>query len=447
QYFSDGLSEDFINALSQFAGLKVIGRNSAFQFRDTKDDAQTIGAKLGVAHLLEGSVRRDGDTVRISAELINTSDASTLWSQHYDRPYKDLFALQDDITHAVASALQAKLLDSGGTVAQSDRPPSGNLAAYTAYLQGNFYVAHTTEADIRQAIAQYQAAIQADSRYARAYAALSRTWSGLAELYLSGLEAQQAYTKARAAVNTALALEPNLAAAHVVRGNVLLNADFDWAGAQAEFRRATQLAPDDGDSLFSLGVLSALLGDSEQAVRLTQQALATDPLNARWYNWQAAYLSGLGRLDEAAAASHKAIALQPAAESYHELLAVIEIQHGDTEAALAAAQAEVPGAWQDVALALARQIGSDHAAADAALKHLIDKSADLAPYQIAEVYALRRDPDNMFQWLDRAWASRDPGVQTLLYDPFMLRYQHDPRFAAFCRKVGLPTTTNAKAMP
>ncbi|MGH8216701.1 MAG: hypothetical protein ACREPZ_13545, partial [Rhodanobacteraceae bacterium] len=119
QYFSDGLSEDFITALSQFAGLKVIGRNSAFQFRNSKDDAQTIGAKLGVAHLLEGSVRRQGDEVRISAELIDTRDASTLWSQHYDRPYKDLFALQDAITHAVAGALQAKLLDSGGAVAQS----------------------------------------------------------------------------------------------------------------------------------------------------------------------------------------------------------------------------------------------------------------------------------------------------------------------------------------
>ncbi len=447
QYFSDGLSEDFITALSQFSGLKVIGRNSAFQFRNSKDDAQTIGAKLGVAHLLEGSVRREGDTVRISAALVNTSDASTLWSQHYDRPYKDLFALQDEITHAVASALQARLMESsGGAVTQSDRPPSGNLAAYNGYLQGNFYHARGTETDLRQATAQYQAAIQADPRYSRAYAALANTWTGLAATYLSGPEAQQGYTQARAAANTALALEPNLAAAHGARGNVLLTADFDWSGAQAEYRRAAQLAPDESGSLFNLGNLLATLGDPEQAIQLNQRALATDPLSANKYTWQAYYLSGLGRLDEAAAAVHKAIALQPAAESHHQQLAVIEIQRGDAQAALAAAQEEPAGAFQDVALALARQIGPDHAAADAALKHVIDKHADLAPYQIAQVYALRRDPDNMFQWLDRAWASRDPGTGYLLFDPFILRYQHDPRFATFCQKVGLPTTTNAKAL-
>ena len=448
QYFSDGLSEDFINALSQFNGLKVIGRNSAFQFRNTKDDAKTIGAKLGVAHLLEGSVRREGDTVRISAELINAADGSTLWSQHYDRPYTDLFALQDEITHAVASALQAKLMDSGGAVVQSDRPPSGNLAAYTAYLQGKFYYARITEADWRQAIVQYQAAIQDDPRYALAYAHLTYAWANLATTFLGGQEAQQAYVKARAAANTARALDPNLAAAHGARGYVLLDADFDWTGAQAEYQRAVQLAPNDGASLVNLGNSQATLGHLGQAIALTRQALATDPLYAGWYYYQASYLSGLSRLDEAAAASHKAIELQPEAVSYHAQLAIIEIQRGNAQAALAAAQAEpANGGWQEIALALARQIGPDRAAADAALKHLIDKYADAAPYQIAEVYALRRDPDDLFTWLDRAWASRDPGIQQLLRDPFILRYQHDPRFAAFCQKVGLPTTTEAKALP
>jgi TolB-like protein/Tfp pilus assembly protein PilF len=448
QYFSDGLSEDFINALSQFAGLKVIGRNSAFQFRDTKDDAQTIGAKLGVAHLLEGSVRREGDTVRISAELVNTRDASTLWSQHYDRPYKDLFKLQDDITQAVASALQAKLMESGGAVVQSDRPPSGNLAAYTAYLQGKFHFARNTESDYRQAIAQYQVAVKDDPRYALAWARLARTAANLATQFLGGQPAQQAYAKARAAANTALTLDPDLAAAHEARGYILLSADFDWTGSQAEYQRAIHLAPNDGPSLFGMGQLVATLGHPDQAVALTRRALATDPLNAAWYHWLAHYLSGLDRLDEAAAASHKAIELQPAATSYHEWLTVIEVLRGNAKAASAAAQAEpASGGWQGVALALAWQIGPDHAAANAALKYLIDTRASEASFQIAEVYALRGDPDQMFAWLDRAWANRDAGVANLLFDPFILRYQHDPRFVAFCRKVGLPTTTTAKAMP
>ena len=448
QYFSDGLSEDFINALSQFAGLKVIGRNSAFQFRDTKDDAQTIGAKLGVAHLLEGSVRREGDTVRISAELVNTRDASTLWSQHYDRPYKDLFKLQDDITQAVASALQAKLMESGGAVVQSDRPPGGNLAAYTAYLQGKFHFARNTESDYRQAIAQYQVAVKDDPRYALAWARLARTAANLATQFLGGQPAQQAYAKARAAANTALMLDPDLAAAHEARGYIVLSADFDWTGSQAEYQRAIHLAPNDGPSLFGMGQLVATLGHPDQAVALTRRALATDPLNAAWYHWLAHYLSGLDLLDEAAAASDKAIELQPAAASYHEWLTVIEVLRGNAKAALAAAQAEpASGGWQGIALALARQIGPDHAAANAALKYLIDTRASEASFQVAEVYALRGDPDQMFAWLDRAWANRDAGVANLLFDPFILRYQHDPRFVAFCRKVGLPTTTNAKAMP
>lgn len=448
QYFSDGLSEDFINALSQFDGLKVIGRDSAFQFRNSKDNATAIGAKLGVAHLLEGSVRREGDTVRISTELINAADGSTLWSQNYDRPYKDLFALQDEITQAVASALRAKLLSNAGNAPQSDRPPSGNLAAYTAYLQGKFYHARGNAADVRRAIAQYEVAIKDDPRYALADAELSRAWTGLAIAFLEGTPAQKAYTQARTAANAALALNPNLAAAHGAHGYVLLNADFDWTGAQAEYRQALQLAPNDSLSLFFLGQISATLGHPEQAIELTRQALSIDPLHANWYNWMAYYLSGLGRFDEAVAVTRKAIELQPTAAGFHEQLAVVETQRGDAGAALAAALEEpAKGGWQEIALAFARQIGPDHAAADAALKRLIDKYTDGAPYQIAEVYAVRKAPDKMFEWLDRAWASRDPGLAYLLYDPFILRYRHDPRFAAFCRKVGLPTTTTAKALP
>ena len=139
QYFSDGISEDLITALSQFPGLKVIGRTSAFQFRDSKEDSRSIGMKLGVAHLLEGSVRRSGDMVRVNAELIDTADGSTQWSERYDRRYKDLFALQDEITHEVAAALRAKLLPGEHAAAQSERPPSGSLEAYNALLQGRFY--------------------------------------------------------------------------------------------------------------------------------------------------------------------------------------------------------------------------------------------------------------------------------------------------------------------
>src|SRR5215469_14155024 len=180
QYFSDGISEDLITALSQFPGLKVIGRTSAFQFRDSKEDSRSIGAKLQVAHLLEGSVRRSGDVVRVSAELIDTADSSTQWSERYDRPYKDLFALQDEITRAVAAALRTKLLPGEHAAAQSDRPPSGSLEAYNVLLQGRFYNSRRTEADNRKAIEFYSQSTQLDPRYALAWSGLSEAWTQLA---------------------------------------------------------------------------------------------------------------------------------------------------------------------------------------------------------------------------------------------------------------------------
>ncbi|MGH8321471.1 MAG: hypothetical protein ACRESI_05910, partial [Gammaproteobacteria bacterium] len=186
------------------------------------------------------------------------------------------------------------------------------------------------------------------------------------------------------------------------------------------------------------GVLLATLGKLEPAVRLTQESLVSDPLHAIWYSWFAQYLSSLDRRDEAEQAIRTAIALQPGAVGQYETLTIIQIQRGDANAALNIAQKEPAGLWRDVALTLAQQIGSNHAVADAALKTLTDKQADNAPYQIAEVYALRKEPDQMFVWLDHALINQDPGISSLLYDPFILHYKTDPRFATFCKKVGLP---------
>jgi TolB-like protein/Flp pilus assembly protein TadD len=444
QYFSDGLSENLIVALSQFAGLKVIGRNSAFQFRDSKEDSKTIGARLGVAHLLEGSVQRAGDVVRISAELISAADGSTLWSQRYDRPYKDLFALQDEITTAVAGALKAKLLANAVTPAQNDRPPGGSLEAYNAFLLGKFYSARSNEADFHAAIQQYEAASRLDSRYALAFAELSRTWSGLAAQHMSGAEARDAFTKALTAVTAALQLDPNLAAAHWARGYLLSVGDFDWAGAEAEYRRAEQLAPNDGRAKYELGRVVAQLGRPDEAILLTRAALAIDPLSARWYSWLANYLIATGELEEARQSITKAIALQPLAVTFHYTLTIVEVMSGNPPAALAAAEGEPSNVWKHVAIALARQAGSDRTAADAALKVLIDEQSELGPYQIAEVYGVRKEPDKVFEWLDRAWSVRDPGIGTLLSDALLVAYRDDPRFAAFCKKAGLPTTTTAK---
>src|SRR5450432_2113457 len=437
QYFSDGLSEELIAALTQIHDLKVIGRNSSFQFRDDHQaDNSGIGRKLGVATLLEGTARKQGDRVRIVVGLILASDGNSLWSQIFDRELKDIFAVQSDIAQSVAGALKVTLL--GKAAESSDKPPGGNISAYNAYLQGKFYDARVNVDGYRKAIDFYSEAIRLDPQYAMAYARESLTWTNLAAEQLSGAEAQQAYGKARAAADNALSLNPNLALAHAARGWLLSYTTFDQTVPEAEFRHALELAPNDSEIKNDLASELAVLGQLEEAVTLTQQALATDPLHAGWYGNLAADLSALGRLDEAEHAIRKAIELEPAEAFHHRQLAIIEIQRGNSEAALRAAALEPDSIWKTNALALAYAAHCDHAKSDAALQTLIDQHAGESAFQIAQIYAARKEPDRMFAWLERAWDQRDPGITGLLYDPFLLAYKRDPRFVAFCKKVGLP---------
>ncbi|MGH8213789.1 MAG: tetratricopeptide repeat protein [Rhodanobacteraceae bacterium] len=447
RFFSDGLSEDLINALSQFDDMKVISRSSAFQFRDSNESSTAIGEKLGVAHLLEGAVQRLGDELRITATLVNAADGSILWSQRYDKPSKDLFALQDAITQAVADALKAKLPNGPGEVLQTDRPPSGNVDAYLAYQRGLAMIAVNSESSFHNAIDAFNEAIRLDPAYVAAYAQLSFEWVALAiEFEFGSAKAEHSIAEARKAAETALTLDPKSSLAHQARAYLLQQVDMDWTGAEAEAQRALQLAPYYSTAQYGLGQASASLGRNRNAVQLTRQAITSSPRNADWYSSLAVYLTALGQLEGARTSIQTAIELQPSAATYYEQVAVIEILRGNADAALAAAQKEPEGPWHDVAMALALQIGRDRTTADAALQKLANEHKGDAPYQIAQVYALRRDPENMFEWLDRAWSNRDPGVSSLLSDPLILRYQRDPRFAAFCKKAGLPTTTDAVAM-
>ncbi len=441
-YFSDGLSESFIDALSQFSGLKVIARASSFQFRGSKESVSVIGAKLGVAHLLEGSVQRAGDAVRISAELVAVNDGAAIWSQHYDRPYKDLFKLQDDITSAVASALKAKLL--GGSNApppQGNRPPSGSLEAYNAFLEGKFFAHRSTLEDQHKAVAAYNTAVKLDPAYAAAWAGLSVAEGNAALSSGSSTELARALPQARAHAEKALALAPNLALAHIALGSVFLD-ESNWAGEEAEYRRAVRLAPSDAGAKANLALAASTLGHPEEAVALDQQALKLDPLRPAIYLNLALYLMPLGRLDEAEKAIRHAIALEPDGQEFYATLSQIDILRGNATAALADAQKEPAGAFHDAAIAQAPQISSDRVAADAALKALIAKYTDDAPVQIAETYGQRKDADNVFKWLEHARTVKDPGLQGLLIDPFLLPYRRDPRFAQLCKEMNLPVPKN-----
>jgi serine/threonine-protein kinase len=444
EYFSDGLSEELIAVLAKIPGLKIIGRSSSFLFKGKADDSRTIGDKLGVANLLEGSVRKQGDRVRIVAELINAADGRTLWSETYDRELKDVFAVQSEIATAVTDQLKIKLL---GAPAKSDAAPSNdNLAAYDALQQGTFYFRLSTEEGTRKATEFYGEAIRLDPNYALAHANLSLAWRLLAAAWLGGgVEATEAYAKARNEAQVALSLAPNLATAHEALGFVLLTSDFDFAGAEAELRKAEKLAPADAGPKGALCILFGAQGRLVEAETVARQTLALDPLGVTRYFNLARILIGGGRYDEAEAALRKAVVLQPAAARLHVHLTTIDVLRGNATGALQNAQLEPPGSWRDYALALARQMQSDRPAADAALQKLINENAASGPFQIAAVYGLRNEPDKMFEWLDRAYTERDSGLTQFLVTPFILNYKDDPRFAAFCQKLNVQFPPPASA--
>ena len=444
-YFSDGLSEELIAVLAKIPGLKIIGRSSSFLFKGKSDDSRTIGEKLGVANLLEGSVRKQGERVRIVAELINAADGRELWSDTYDRELKDVFAVQSEIAVAVTDQLKIKLL---GAPVKSDAAPSNdNLAAYNALQQGTFYFRLSTEEGTRKATKFYGEAIRLDPNYALAHANLSSAWRQLGATWLGGAEANEAYAKARNAAQTALSLAPNLAAAHEALGFLLLTPDLDFAAAETEFRKAGKLAPADAGPKSALGFLFIAQGRLAEAENMTRQTLALDPLGVTRYLNLARILIGGGRYDEAEAALRKAIALQPAAARLHAYLTTIDVLRGNAAAALQDAQLEPKGFWQDYALALAQQAQNDRATADAALQRLIHEDAVSGPFQIAAVYGLRKEPDKMFEWLERAYTEHDSGLTQLLVTPFILTYKNDPRFAAFCQKLKLPVPTTVVTKP
>ena len=325
EYFSDGMSEEFISSLSRLQDLKVIGRTSSFQFKGKNDDSKTIGEKLGVYYLLEGSVRKSADRVRIAVALIKSGDGANVWSETYDRELKDIFAVQSEIAGAVAKQLKVALLGNNGQAAQlatAATPSNQNVEAYNALLQGNFYDNRHTAEDTRKAIGYYEEAIRLDPRYALAYAKLSRAARNLATNYgsVATKEGQEAIAKARASAKSALALDPNLAEAHSAQGRILRDFDFNFAGAEAEYRRALELAPQNPAVTSNLANLMAELGRLDEAVALQQRAIALDPLRIQSHFNLALYLIALGRYDEAEAAMRKAIALQPqSAQNYYAL--------------------------------------------------------------------------------------------------------------------------------
>ncbi len=449
EYFSDGMSEEFISSLSQLHDLKVIGRSSSFQFKGKTDDSKAIGEKLGVYYLLEGSVRKSADRVRIAVALVKAGDGANVWSETYDRDLKDIFAVQSEIAGAVAKELKVALLGQNGQTSQlstTATPSNQNVEAYNALLQGNFYGNRRTAEDTRKASGSYEEAIRLDPHYALAHVKLAIASGNLAVNYAppATKEREELLAKARASAKQALELDPNLADANSEQGWILNNLDSNFAAAEKEYRRAVELAPQNAVATGSLAMLQAQLGRLDEAVVLGHRAIALEPLRGTNLFNIGIHLTALGRYDEAEAALHKAIELQPRSATSYELLAIIQILRGKPGAAVELAKQETDPFWRTYALALAYFANGDRAEADAALKKLIDEDADSSGSQIATIYALRKESEKMFEWLEHALATHDSGVNELLVNPFLRAYKDDPRFIAFAQKIGVMPKTAAK---
>ena len=431
EYFSDGLSEELINGLGQIHELRVMGRNSSFHFKGKTDDSRAIGQALGVANLLEGSVRKDGDRVRISVELVDAADGSQRWCQTYDRDLKDIFATQQEIAKSIGDQLRIALL---GTEAISLAHPSNkNLAAYNAYLKGQYLFEQLNLDSATKALSFLKEATRLDPRYAEAYALKARAWELIG--IIREAEGKEAFENARRAATTALSLKPNLATAHAALGYIYIFADWNLKAAEDEL---SLVHDKDSIVLRDLSIIRNIQWRAEEAVALNKEAISLDPIHAVLYSDLASSLISVGQLDQAKVAARKAVELQPPAATGHSTLSVIAILQKQPDLAMQEAELAPRGVIHDVAVTLAQQTLGDQPEADAAVKVLIEQHAADDPLGIAIVCAYRGEADKVFEWLDRAYALHEPRLIGNLRNPFLERYRSDPRFAALCNKIGLP---------
>jgi TolB-like protein len=435
EYFSDGLSEELIDLLAKGTDMRVAARTSSFYFKGKQVTIAEIAAALGVANVLEGSVRKAGQTLRVAAQLIRASDGFQLWSETYDRQLKDVFKVQDEIADHVVTALKVQLSTSR---AAAGAPRTDNTEAYNQYLIGKQAYRTNTVASVRRAVEAFRRAVALDPKFAAGYAGLAD-----AQYFLDSITRGDApvtveeNNSALAEASKAIALDPQIAAGYSFRGIVKIR-QWDWAGAELDLKKAIELDPHDSAPMRRYGRLMADLGRLPEALAAERAAAETDPLDPYPQAYLGQFLTATGQLEAARTAFLRAQEITPDVQ-LELYVPFIDLLQGRPENLLATghglkgSEADRLEAIAVAAYSLGHADESNHA-----LDELIEKFGSKTPARIGAIYAWRGDNDRAFQWLERGLGIRDQDLETIRYYPLVQRLKGDPRYAALLRKMNLP---------
>jgi serine/threonine-protein kinase len=436
EYFADGMTEEIINALAKVPAMQVASRTSSFAFKGKEVDVRQIGEKLGVSSVLEGSVRKVGNRIRITAQLISVENGYHLWSESYDRQLEDVFAVQDEISRAIVDALKLRLADDAAQVVA----PTKNLEAYTLYLKGRFFFVKLSEPGLRKALDLFQRALLQDPGFARAYAGIADVWCNLADDWVAP---DEAYPRAKAAAERALQRDPELAEAITSIGKVLCWHEWDFAAAEAQLARAVALSPNYAEAHYVHGTALPLVGRLDDAIETMAKALKLDPLSVHYSEWLARFLLYAHDYDGAIAQAHRTLEMDEVCIRAPHYIGSAYLAMGDAETALT---------WYRRAQALEKAVRSYDAMivralaalgqreeADAIMLRLEEESRQqyLRSEILAMGYAAVGDLDRAFDSLERAFQARSAGLIYLHLDPGYAPLRGDPRYADLVGRIGL----------
>ncbi len=428
EYFSDGISEELLNLLSRIPELRVIARTSSFAFRGKDATIPDIARALRVGHILEGSVRKAGNQVRITAQLIRADDGTHLWSQTYDRTLQNIFTIQDEIANAVVKQLKVALL--GPVPTAEETGPE----AYALFLQARYLARQDTHEAFEESNALFRQVLDIAPDSAAA-------WNGLASNYRRQTRVgkrpyDEGFQLVLEAANQALAIDPSYAPAYANIGWFAMDFDGDLAAAARFFERALELEPTNLSIIADAAVLARSLGHLDQAIALLEYALARDPANPAGHARLGTIYYFAGRLDAAIASSRTALKLSPGLIRAHYQICEALLLKGEPEAALESIQHESQGGYRWMGQALAHDALGQATESDAALARLIEVSEQLAAYNIAYIYAYRGETDHAFTWLDKAVQHKDSGLPNIIVNPLFANVRDDPRWLPFLESIG-----------